>query len=426
MPDIPLSYRDGTAPKFPNTPEVRPWNVAEVVLGFDQRLRDGRLENYRPTPLGLPEIDACLGGGLRAEDLCLLGGMQNIGKTIISLQAARNLAVDGQVLPIVVCYEHSREVLLHRLLCMESIANPDDPAPAGVTRAEIERAVLEYYDAHPEPESRRQLNLDWMMRRLPRLEQSWLRLGRYMERLWLVHGDGTRTTTEWLHEYVRLALETTPYKRVLLIVDYAQRVPVPPLLNLAGLDWAGRIDFVMRALKGLATSLGVPVLAVAAADADGLRQQRVHFENLWGPATVQYEPDVALIVNRDTADAAGEARTVRVAIEKNRNGPSEVEFRHRLHGAYYCISRRGKRVEAGESYQTERIELRRRQQADARPGLDPTLAMLLTLAFERQTDSEGRSLAVDLLRRAITAEDGGVSLVAEAADRLGAEELVVR
>ncbi len=86
---------------------------------------------------------------------------------------------------------------------------------------------------------------------------------------------------------------------------------------------------------------GVPVLAVAAADAEGLRQQRVHVENLWGPPTVQYEPDVALVMNRDTLETEDGDRWVRLAIGKNRHGPSEVEFHHRLHGAYYCLSRKG-------------------------------------------------------------------------------------
>src|SRR5436853_7048875 len=95
----------------------------------------------------LPAADACLGGGLRAEDLCLVGGMQNVGKTIFALQVARNLAAAGDVLPIVVCYEHGPDTLLHRLLCLESVDDPDGPNPHGVTRATIEKAVLAYYDA---------------------------------------------------------------------------------------------------------------------------------------------------------------------------------------------------------------------------------------------------------------------------------------
>ena len=96
MPEIPPSIR------LPNTDAFRPQNLWETVQAFNQRLRSGNLENYRPAPLGFPQLDECLGGGLRAGDLCLVGGMQNVGKTIFVLQVARNLAIAGDVLPIVV------------------------------------------------------------------------------------------------------------------------------------------------------------------------------------------------------------------------------------------------------------------------------------------------------------------------------------
>jgi replicative DNA helicase len=351
MPDIPSTIQ------IPNTEPYRPQDLWETVNGFSERLRDGRLENYRPVPLGFPQVDECLGGGLRAEDLAVVGGMQNVGKTILVLQTARNLAVEGKVLPILVCYEHSPETLLHRLICQESIDDPDDPHPVGVTRAQIEQAVLAYYDQAPDPAERRKLDLDWILQRIPGVEKAWYRMRDYLWRLWLVHGDGLETTDYVLHEYVRMA-QHVGFKRMLLIVDYAQRVPLRPMVDGIELNEAQRIDQVMRGLKGIAMKLGVPVLAVAAADAEGLRQQRIHFENLWGPATVQYEPDVALIMNRDARDSETGAHWVRLAIEKNRHGPSEIEFRLRLHGTYYCLSRSGERVTGEESYQTERIELR--------------------------------------------------------------------
>jgi predicted ATP-dependent serine protease len=55
-------------------------------------MKAGNLDLYRPVPLGLPEIDACLGGGVHSEDLVLLAGMQNIGKTIVGLQATLPIA----------------------------------------------------------------------------------------------------------------------------------------------------------------------------------------------------------------------------------------------------------------------------------------------------------------------------------------------
>lgn len=350
MPAVPGSI------KIPNTDRYSPLNLAEVVERFDVRLRSGNLENYRPAPLGFPQIDACLGGGLRAEDLMLVGGMQNVGKTIVALQVARNLAVTGQVLPIMVCYEHSQETLLHRLICMESVDDPASPTPIGITRADIEAAVLAYYDHTPDPAERRKLDLGWILNRLPAAERAWFRMRDYLDRLWLVHGDGLETTLDYLHEYVRMA-QRLGHTRIMLIVDYAQRIPIRPTFGYAELTEAQRIDLVMRGLKNIAINLGVPVLAIAAADAEGLRQQRIHVENLWGPATVQYEPDVALILNRDTLDEETGEHWVRLAIEKNRHGPSEVEFRHRLHGAHYRLAEEGQPVGPHERFQFAQMKL---------------------------------------------------------------------
>src|SRR5512143_14815 len=105
------------------------------------------------------------------------------------------------------------------------------------------------------------------------------------------------------------------FNRVALIVDYAQRVPLRPTLSMSlgglALNELQRIDLVMRGLKGIAQQFGLPVLAVAAADAAGLRRQRIHFEDLWGTSVTQYKPDAALILNRDKMDAEGRTRTVR-------------------------------------------------------------------------------------------------------------------
>lgn len=369
MPDVPNTIQ------IPNTEPYRPQDLWETVNRFNERLRDGRLENYRPVPLGFPEIDECLGGGLRAEDLALVGGMQNVGKTIFILQVARNLAVEGKVLPILVCYEHSPETLLHRLICLESIDDANDPHPVGVTRSQIEQTILAYYDQVPDSTERRKLDLDWILQRIPGVENAWYRMRDYLWRLWLVHGDGLETTDYVLYEYVRMA-QHIGFRRVLLMVDYAQRIPLRPVVGSIELNDAQRIDLVMRGLKGIAMKLGVPVLAVAAADAEGLRQQLVHFENLWGPATVQYEPDVALIMNRDSREGETGEHRVRLAIEKNRHGPSEVEYRHWLHGAHYCLSRNGELVSEMESYQAERVELRTRRRVTPHTGSDPLVATL--------------------------------------------------
>ena len=369
MPPVPPTIQ------LPPTPHYQPLDLGEVITAFDADLRAGRLANYRPTPLGFPHIDACLGGGLRAEDLMLIGGMQNLGKTILALQIARNLAMAGEALPIVVCYEHSPRALLHRLLCLESLELDQGNMTAGVTRAEVEQAILAYYDEVRSPGERQGLGLQWLLENVPGIERAWTRLRRYLARLWLVRGDGLETTDDRLAEYIRMA-QLLGFQRVVLIVDYAQRVPLRPRLNSGHLDELQRIDLVMRSLKNIAQQFGIPVVAVAAADADGLRQQRVHFENLWGTATIQYEPDVALIINRDVVDTEGGVRMVRLAIEKNRSGPSELEFRHQLYGAYFYLSPDGQPVSVEESYQADRAEIRRQKQAITNPALAPSAGAL--------------------------------------------------
>jgi replicative DNA helicase len=401
-----------TSPTIAIGVDEAPTDLHGLSAEFSREMAEGDLLNYLPTPIGFPELDAVMGGGQRAEDLTLLGGVQNVGKTIVALQAARNVAARGEVLPIVVCYEHGPTTLFHRLLCLESADDPEGPNPTGVTRTEIEQAVLDCYQAAP-PAERRFLSFTDVLLHLPHAMRAWDRIGRYQQNLWLARGAGDITTIQALGQYIDLA-HAHGFRRILLIVDYAQRVPVYSMSSLP-LTEMERIDLVMRGLKGLATNRKIPVMAVAAADAEALRSQRIHFENLWGPATAQYEPDAAVILNRDSLDTDTGERWVRVAVEKNRNGPSEIEFRHRLHGRFYCLGQTGHPVPPEESFQAERIALRRKK---ARPGLDPVVAMLLWMGLEGR-EREPRDKAMALLLRGMAADDGGLSLLPEIADRLG-------
>jgi replicative DNA helicase len=381
MPAIPAQIQimpmDSSHPLYPRT-------LGETVEEMERGLRTGDVNLLRPYRTGFPQIDQCLGGGLRGEDLVLLAGMQNVGKTILALQMARNVAASSDALALMVCYEHGPTALLHRLICQESVADLEAPGadgPGGVTRAELEQCILEHYS---QGGAAGDLDIQWLMERLPGVQRAWTRMGAYLDRLWLVRGDGLDTTDAWLGEYIRMA-RAYSHRRIVLFVDYAQRVPLRPTWGF-NLSESARIDLVMRALKGLAATYGIPIVAVAAADAEGLRRQRIHVEDIWGPSSCQYEPDAALVLNRDIADLSTGERTVRVAIEKNRSGPSEVEFRHRLLGAHYALAPTGVEVGADESFQSERIELRRQRQ----PGGGPPalLAQLLQELVDRQSSRQ--------------------------------------
>jgi signal transduction histidine kinase len=170
-----------------------------------------------------------------------------------------------------------------------------------------------------------------------------------------VTGHGLYTTIDALGHYLEFAFSS--HQRVVLIVDYLQEVPV--ISTERRLEPEERIEQVLAGLKSLAlryTNEGsvLAVIAVAAADAEGLRKGRIHLENLWGNATIQYKPDVAWIGNRERGSADG-IPVVRWAVEKNRRGPSELEFRHRYHGAAYSFEREGAPVGREESWQAERV-----------------------------------------------------------------------
>jgi hypothetical protein len=358
---------------------AEPQTLGDVVDDWDRSLREGRLDNYLPIPTGFPLLDEHLGGGLYAEDLTLVGGIQNVGKTVSVLQMARNIAGAGRALAIVVCYEHSPQYLLRRLLCLESIDPVAGPRDGGVTQDAINAAVLEALR-----EGMKSVSFEWLLAHVPGAQVSWGRMSEYLEALWLVLGDGLKTRMDVLGQYVELALEKG-YRDVVLFVDYLQFVPVRPMLTGEQYTDLQRIGIVMKALKSIAVQHHVPVVAVAAADEEALRRQRVHMENLWGPASVQYDPDVGVILNRGGAPAclpaaqagtgrpgaAGRSQPVRWAIEKNRRGPSEVEMEMTLYGPYYAFNPAGRLVEAEESYQWERIALR--EQKASGPGGGPDL-----------------------------------------------------
>jgi len=50
---------------------------------------------------------------------------------------------------------------------------------------------------------------------------------------------------------------------------------------------------------------------------------------------------------------------IRFGLEKQRNGPQEIEFEFALHGAHFCFASQGRLVPAEESFQQERVAVRK-------------------------------------------------------------------
>ncbi len=71
-----------------------------------------------------------------------------------------------------------------------------------------------------------------------------------------------------------------------------------------------------------------------------------------------YEPDGGWVLNQEHLDpvgVGGRARTVRLAIERNRHEPPEVEWRHHLYRERFYLRPEGSQVPVMESSQPERM-----------------------------------------------------------------------
>src|ERR1051325_5269642 len=97
---------------------AQPRSLVDVLSQVDEMVRSGAAQELIPFPTNFSPLDQVLAGGLRPGDLMLVGGSPGVGKTITTLQWARNMAMQG-IPTVYVCYEHEESALLGRLLALE-------------------------------------------------------------------------------------------------------------------------------------------------------------------------------------------------------------------------------------------------------------------------------------------------------------------
>jgi replicative DNA helicase len=261
-----------------------------------------------------------LGGGIHPEDLVLVGGRPGIGKTVATLQWAREAARSGAT-ALYVCYEHGEQALLARLLCLElaELAQPEDVPELDKLRVLVHEVAMGTRDHRDLPDS------------CSLAASAYDAFTAYADRLFLVRATSDTGLTE-------LSIATAALEGVaVLFVDYLQRV--------AAVDGTiGEQERVTRAaggLKELALQHGIGVVACVAVDRDGLVARRIRLHHLRGSTALAHDADVVVMLNEKwsavskthLAYDATRARTFRhwavASVEKNRDGPAgiDVEFR---------------------------------------------------------------------------------------------------
>lgn len=302
--------------------------LAQVLQEANGRLRAGSHAATRVWPTGFEALDKAIDGGFRSGELILLGGPQGLGKTTFALQVARNVAEAGRPV-LYFCYEHDPLSLLERLVALEAGEFGDIEAP---DRRRIRRA-FEASDGRSGSLSER---LDDTVGGLEALE----RVQKYADRLLLHRSTGSSTSVAKIRSAVQQARQATgmlPF----VAVDYLQKVKVPDALMVE----EERVTTIVESLKDLSLDLDIPVLAVVAADRDGIAAgKRLRVSNLRGSSALAYEADTVLILNHkydvvarhhlvyDIGNAERFRQWAVLSIEKNRSGRDgiDLEFRKRF------------------------------------------------------------------------------------------------
>ena len=315
--------------------------LAEVLSSVNYQVVNGHTGHMRPVSTGYMPLDDVLNGGLRPGDLFILGGPSGVGKTIFSLQAARNVVFNEQeAAAMYICYEHDRAHLLMRLLCMESAA-----LGLGDDALTLRRLNAFMVDA-----SKSLGLLDWL-RSDPRYAPVVANVERYAPRLHLVKASGSQSTLEQIRLWARRL--TASGRRTLLVVDYLQKIPVEMSTPMQESEVT---TYLAQGLKELAMSAGIRILAVAAADRIGLQSKRMRLHDMRGSSAIQYEADIGAVLNNkfqivsrehivyNPVQAEAMRNWVVMSIDKNRSGRCGVDLEFQLDAAHFHLEPRGSYV----------------------------------------------------------------------------------
>lgn len=330
-----------------------PRTLAQVMGEANDMVVRGDLTEYVPLPTGFDPLDGMIGGGLRKTELVLLGGAQGIGKTIATLQLARNIAMRSGQFAFYLSYEHTETHLMNRLLCLESINPPEVDLKQGVRLKDLYDIIIAERAKSTLRGSESGGSLQSILRENPKTAMALARMNRYADRLILVKASPAVTTLRAIREMTARLVDATG-GNVTVLVDYLQKVAIHPE---RATDEAEKVTIVVEGLKDIALALGVPVWAIVAADREGLKANRLHLFHLRGSSALDYECDIAIIMNNKyhilskdhVAFNPYQARQYRdwvvFTIEKNRAGRAMQDMEFQLHAPYFAFDPRGQRVQ---------------------------------------------------------------------------------
>ena len=329
-----------------------PRSLNQVLKEVDRRVIQGELDEYLPIPCGFDQLDRLIGGGLRRTELILLGGAQGIGKTVTALQMARNLALNEATYAFYISYEHSEVHLLNRLICQESIDPTSSDVSGGLRLKDLHNIVVSKR-AREWVRNDGNLGLHQILSQHPRTAKAIETISRYADRLILMKASPAVTTLNVIRELTRQIAEATQGKMVLFI-DYLQKVAIYPE---RAADENDKVTIIVEGLKDIAMTHNVPVVAIVAADREGLRSRRMHLYHLRGSSALDYECDIAILMNNkfhilskdhvsfNPYKSDSYRDWVVFTLEKNRAGRAMIDVEFQMRPQHFCFNPKGNLVE---------------------------------------------------------------------------------
>jgi replicative DNA helicase len=324
---------------------MAPRSALDVLVDLNDKVTTGQVGDYQSVPLGFTPLDKTIGGGLRPGELLLIGGAQGTGKTTMAMQMARNVASGGQANVLYLCFEHDEQYLLNRLIAMESALAHLPHKTGAIKIQDVRKEILGsgMSDAAVAPN----------LANNPRLRPSLDRLARYGHNLFLLRGSQTASTIEGIRALVQQHRELSGDRRLMVVVDYLQKVPQIPEPE----NETEKVTYVVNGLKDIALTEGVPMVAIVAADKEGLKASRLRNYHLRGSSAINYEADIILILNEKYNIVAKvniefnpyQAQRFRdwavVSVEKNRGGQDNVDLEFEKHFEFSCFDPSGRTVQ---------------------------------------------------------------------------------
>lgn len=330
-----------------------PRTLTQVINEADERVMQGDLVDYVPLPTGFDPLDGLIGGGLRKTELTLLGGAQGIGKTIATLQMARNIASRPDQYAFYLSYEHTEAHLMHRLLCLESINPPEVDLVNGLKLRDMYQIIVAQRAKKFMGSQNGQGSLQAILRDHPKTAPGLGRLLRYSDRLIVLKASPAVTNLRAIKEMVARLADATG-GNVTVFVDYLQKIAVHPERPR---DENDKVTIIVEGLKDIALSLDVPVFSIVAADREGLKSKRIHLYHLRGSSALDYESDIAIVMNNkyqilakdhvsfNPYNAKQYRNWVVFTVEKNRAGRAMMDIEFEIHAQHFAFNPRGQKVQ---------------------------------------------------------------------------------